>query len=231
MSPDIHDQVTHYVLDELGESESAAFEAHLETCAECRLVVEGLRQVAADLAFEYAEPPPGHLRAEVLAAVMRTPQEASPLAPVTPIRRRRRLVPVGIAAAIVLLALVGWSMLGTGRLINAVLNDPSSVTIEAVAGAGQFDAARVVFSRTREAAVLVVEGLDQLPADRTYELWLVDGEEVLPAGLFNTGEAGSASVLVDGEVLPGMVVAVTEEAAGGVEAPTGEILLSAPVDA
>jgi anti-sigma-K factor RskA len=110
------------------------------------------------------------------------------------------------------------------------LNDPSAVTIEAVAGAGQFDTARVVFSRSREAAVLVVEGLDQLPDDRTYELWIIDGEDVLPAGLFNTGQQGTAQVLVDGEVLPGMVVALTEEAAGGVDAPTGEILLSAPVD-
>jgi anti-sigma-K factor RskA len=89
----------------------------------------------------------------------------------------------------------------------------------------------VVFSEDRAAAVLVVEGLDQLPSERVYELWLVDGDEVLPAGLFNTGSQGSARVLIEGEVRPGMVVAVTEEPAGGVDVATGEILFSAPLEA
>jgi anti-sigma-K factor RskA len=122
-------------------------------------------------------------------------------------------------------------MLGTGRLINSVLNDPLAVSIEATAGAGEFEAARVVFSEDRAAAVLVVEGLDQLPSERVYELWLVDGDEVLPAGLFNTGSQGSARVLIEGEARPGMVVAVTEEPAGGVDVATGEILFSAPLEA
>ena len=231
MNHDIHDQATGYVLGELSDGDSAAFRAHLESCPDCRVSVESMRQVAIDLALEQAVDPPDHLRAKVLAAVARTPQEVVLSRQVTPIRSRRpRWIPAGIAAAVVVLALLGWSMLGTGRLINSVLNDPGSVTIEAAPGAGQFDAARVVFSEDRGAAVLVVEGLEELPADRVYELWLVEGDEVLPAGLFNTAE-GSARVLIDGEVRPGMVVAVTEEAAGGVELPTGAILLSAPIDA
>jgi anti-sigma-K factor RskA len=79
--------------------------------------------------------------------------------------------------------------------------------------------------------VLVVEGLDQLPSEGVYQLWLVDGDEVLAAGLFNTGNQGSARVLIEGEARPGMVVAVTEEPAGGVDVATGEILFSAPLDA
>jgi anti-sigma-K factor RskA len=231
MSHEIHDQVTGYVLGELSDGESAAFEAHLESCPDCRADVESLRQVAVDLAVEQAEEAPAHLRGTVLAAVARTPQESSQGAIVTPIRSRPRWIPVGVAAAVMIIALLGWSMLGSGRLINSVLNDPLAVTIEATAGAGEFDAARVVFSESRNAAVLVVEGLDQLPAERIYELWLVDGDEVLPAGLFNTGAQGSARVLIEGEIRPGMVVAVTEEPAGGVDVATGEILFSAPVDA
>lgn len=234
MNDDIHDLVTGYVLDELSDGESAAFKAHLESCPDCRVEVESLRQVAIELALEQADQPPRHLKAKVLAAVARTPQEPAELAtvaPVTSIRGRRKWIPAGIAAAVVVIALLGWSMLGSGRLINSVLNDPLSVTIEATAGAGQFEAAHVVFSETRSAAVLVVEGLDQLPADRIYELWLVEGDEVLPAGLFNTGSAGSARILIEGEIRPGMVVAVTEEPAEGVDVPTGEILFSAPVDA
>ena len=236
MNNDIHDQVTGYVLGELSDGESAAFQAHLETCSECRVEVESLRQVAIELAMEQAEEPPAHLRAKVLAAVAaKSPGKCSqakcPHRTVTPIRRRPRWIPAGIAAAVVVISLLGWSMLGTGRLINSIVNDPLAITIEATPGAGEFDAARVVFSESRNSAVLEVEGLDQLPSDRTYELWLVDGDEVLPAGLFNTGTAGTARVLIEGEIRPGMVVAVTEEPAGGVDVATGEILFSAPVDA
>jgi len=235
MNDDIHDLVTGYVLNELSDGESAAFRAHLEACHECRVEFESLRQVAVELALEQADQPPHHLRAQVLEAVARTPQEAvvpvRELAPVIPIRSRRRWVPTSIAAAVVLIALVGWSMLGSGRVIQAVLTDPLSVTVEAIAGTGHYDEAQVVFSETRNAAVLLVAGLEQLPRDRIYELWLVDGDEVLAAGIFNTGSEGSARVLIDGEVRPGMVVAVTEEPAGGVDVATGEILFSAPVDA
>jgi len=234
MSDDIHDLVTGYVLDELSDGESAAFRAHMEDCQKCRSEVESIRQVAIELWLEGAQQPPSYLRASVLDAVARTHQEEpapARVGPVIPIRSRPRWLPTGIAAAIVLLALLGWSMLGSGRVIDAVLTDPLSVTIEATAGVGQYDTARVVFSETRNAAVLVVEGLEQLPSDRTYELWIVDGDQVLPAGLFNTGSEGSATILIEGEIRPGMVVAVTEEPAGGVDVVTGEILFSAPVDA
>lgn len=236
MNNDIHDHVTGFVLGELSDGESAAFRAHLESCPECRVEVENMRQVAIELALEQAEEPPPHMRARVLAEVARTPQETATqegarTATVTPIRLRRRWVPAAIAAAVAVISLVGWSIIASDRLINSILNDPLAVSIEATTGAGEFDAARVVFSESRNAAVLEVEGLDQLPSDRIYELWLVDGDEVLPAGLFNTGTAGTARVLIDGEIRPGMVVAVTEEPAGGVDVATGEILFSAPVDA
>ena len=231
MNHDIHDQATDYVLGELTETESAAYEIHLADCPDCRVLVDDLRQGAIELAVDQSDEPPRHLRATVLEAIRHTPQEAEPLAPVVPIRPRPRWLATGIAAAAVLVALLGWSALGTGRLVNSVLNDPSSVTIEATAAAGQFDSARVVYSGTRDAAVLLVEGLEQLPTERTYELWVVDGDQVLPAGLFNTGPQGEARVLVEGEIRPGMVVAVTEEPAGGVPVATGEILFSAAVDA
>ena len=241
MNNDIHDHVTGYVLGELSDGESAAFQAHLEACSECLVEVESLRQVAIELAMEQAEEPPAHLRAKVLAAVAQTPQETAPresapkqsarTASVTPIRRRRRWIPAAIAAVVAVISLVGWSIIASDRLINSILNDPLAVSIEATAGAGEFRSARIVFSEDRGAAVLVVDGLMPVPSDRTYELWLVDGDEVLPAGLFNTGLEGRAQVLIEGEVRPGMVVAVTEEPAGGVDVATGEILFSAPLDA
>jgi anti-sigma factor RsiW len=235
MKDEMHDLVTGFVLGELTDGEAAAFRSHLEGCEECKVEVENLRRVAIDLALEQATEPPAHLRAKVLAAVTRISQDAvsdgPDLAPVIPIRSRPRWIAGGIAAAVVAIALLGWSMLGSGRLMQAVLDDPSAVRIEATAVTGEFEQAEVVFSEAHNAAVLVVDGLVQLPADRIYELWVIDGEEVLAAGLFNTGDGGSASVLVEGDIRPGMVVALTEEPAGGVPVATGEILFTAPVDA
>ena len=69
MNNDIHDQVTGYVLGELSDGESAAFEAHLETCPDCRVEVESLRQVAIELALEQAEQPPAAPASEGPGAV------------------------------------------------------------------------------------------------------------------------------------------------------------------
>ena len=77
--------------------------------------------------------------------------------------------------------------------------------------------------------MLVLDGLDPAPEGKTYELWIVDGQNAAPAGLF-PGQDGRDWVGLDGTVEPGDVVAVTLEEAGGVEAPASDpIVASAPV--
>ena len=66
--------------------------------------------------------------------------------------------------------------------------------------------------------MLVTDGLDALDPDRTYQLWLVRGEEALPAGTFDT-DAGTTTALLEGQMHEGDVIAVTIEQAGG--SPTG----------
>ena len=78
-------------------------------------------------------------------------------------------------------------------------------------------------------AVLVLDGLDPAPQGKTYELWIVEGENAAPAGLFR-GQDGRDWVGLDGIVAPGDVVAVTLEEAGGVEVPSNDpIVASTPV--
>jgi anti-sigma-K factor RskA len=70
--------------------------------------------------------------------------------------------------------------------------------------------------------VLVLDGLDPVGSDQTYEMWIVPGgdiEQANPAGLF-PGEEGTEIVGVEGTVRPGDLVAVTVERAGGTDAPT-----------
>ena len=78
----------------------------------------------------------------------------------------------------------------------------------------------------RDGVLLVVEGLPRPPEDRTYQLWgIVDGTPV-SAGLFSTDADGGGFLWTD--VVPAGAVelwAVTEEPAGGVPRPTGDMVL------
>jgi anti-sigma-K factor RskA len=79
-------------------------------------------------------------------------------------------------------------------------------------------------------AQLAVSGLDEAPAGRVYEAWVIAGGRApQPAGLF----AGGRKVVVQltRPVPPGSTVAVTLERAGGAKAPTTPILVSTRVSA
>ena len=93
----------------------------------------------------------------------------------------------------------------------AVLADPNARTVALEAGDG-----RLVVGSTTGSAVLVLDGLDPAPAGKTYELWIVEGENAAAAGLF-PGRDGIDVVGLEGTVDTGAVVAVTLEEAGGVE--------------
>lgn len=142
------------------------------------------------------------------------------------------------ALAACLIVLVG---LGVGAVaLNNQLNRPASVValeqIEAAPDAEQASVpldgggtATVHWSTDLGAAVLIADGLEELSADETYQLWFVRGETPLPAGLFEP-DAGEATALLDGEVQPGDVIAVTVEPSGGSPTglPTGDPLFAIP---
>jgi anti-sigma factor RsiW len=63
---------------------------------------------------------------------------------------------------------------------------------------------------------------------REYQLWLVTPAGPLSAGTFRPGPGGSAQVVARYDLPPGSLraVAVTEEPAGGLPAPSGEVVVS-----
>jgi anti-sigma-K factor RskA len=241
MNPEMHDLAPAYALGSLDSDERREFEAHLVECRDCRELVTAMKEVSVELAWAIATDAPEHLRPSVMAAVDATPQdaarqEAAPAAPVIEMvqRTRSRWIPTSIAAAVVALALIGWSLLGSGRVLSSILDDPASISTEATAteaGEGVFASARVVYSAEREASVIVIEGLSPVGEDRVYELWLIGDSGPAPAGLFTPDADGRATVLLEGDVRPGILVALTQEPAGGVDAPTGDVLLTAEVGA
>jgi anti-sigma-K factor RskA len=73
---------------------------------------------------------------------------------------------------------------------------------------------------------LLVGDLPDLPADRAYQAWVVSASGPVDAGVFPSGSGGSHLTRLNQSPRPGETVALTVEPAGGVPAPTGQIVLA-----
>jgi anti-sigma factor RsiW len=215
----VHDLAAAYVLDALDDEERAAFEAHLEGCAGCRVEVDTLRVPAADLALAVAPAsPPTALRGAILEAARAERGNVVPLQP-----RRSRVVPAAgvafavAAAAAVVLAIWVSSLrhsLDRERAAVSVLSDPASRRVPLRGAQGS-----LVVSPSGRAALVV--RLPKPPAGRRYEAWVMDPQPHR-AGLFS-GKA----IQLERTVHAGDTVAVTLERSDGVDAPTSKPLLTA----
>jgi anti-sigma-K factor RskA len=229
MESGIHELSAGYALDALDADERRRFEEHLAECDRCREDVSAFWGVTGALAVAApsAEPPP-ELRERILASARAEGQNVIPLAP----RRERRqfLVPavaaVAAAAAAVAIGLGLYSAslsndLDEARSAVALLSDPDAEVVALQEGRG-----RLVVRPDGDAA-LVLAGLPARP-DKTYAVWVIEGETPEPAGLFD--DASDATVVqVERPVPEGAVVAVTVED-GPVDAPTSTpIVASEPV--
>jgi anti-sigma-K factor RskA len=75
--------------------------------------------------------------------------------------------------------------------------------------------------------LLITSGLPKPSADKTYELWGIEGTQPVAAGVFSVDDAGEARVPLP-QVAPGREFdkfAVTLEPAGGVSKPSGPMVL------
>ena len=75
----------------------------------------------------------------------------------------------------------------------------------------------LMYSREQQAMIVQPDGLEALPADRTYQLWMIEGDEITSAGLL---EDPSAAMMHPGAIPEGVVVGLTVEPAGGSDQPT-----------
>ena len=79
-------------------------------------------------------------------------------------------------------------------------------------------------------AVLVVSGLQPLPADRTYQFWLArDGQEPIPSDTFAVSADGSARIVITAEAQVNdfkQVMVTIEPAAGSSHPSDGAVVLA-----
>ncbi|MDX2967895.1 anti-sigma factor [Kribbella solani] len=225
--PDVHTLAGPYVLDALPAPERTRFEAHLKDCAFCRTEVDELREAAVKLATQVATPPPPHLKASVMAAIDQVrqlpPQIRGEDAPAE--RRYSRRSVLALAAAAVAAATAGGVAIDQYRRrseqteanqrISAILAQPDARTVHgAVSGGGQ---ATVVTSARANAAVVVLKDLPKLPAQRTWQLWMIDtSQQAHSIGL----ATGDETQVIDGNVTGKATFGLTIEPAGGSPSPT-----------
>ena len=206
--------VAAYALGALPDDEARRFEAHLQTCELCRTDLAGLKPVV-DALPAAAEPrdPPAALRKRIMSVVESEAREAKRER--APERRSRfawRPIPALVAACALLLAGVGVGV--------AVLRDGTdTIGIDGQCIRGCQEVAMTVEG---DHATLKVEGMDEPPEGRVYQVWTQRfGEDPKPTdALFTVDKYGSASVDVPGDADEVDQVLVTDEPRGGSPEPT-----------
>lgn len=215
---DLHDLVAPYLLDALDADERHAFESHLDGCPACRAEVVRLSAGVDTLLDDVAVPAPPGLKGRVMAAVPTTLPERAGFSP-------RRWVAITAVAASVALAASLYALglrreLAEMGELNRILASADAARVE-MAG---IDAYLVVAGNR---AVLVAAHLTPPAPGRVYQLWLISEDGPTSAGIFSPDADGEAIVILDGDALPGLVVGLTEEPAGGSPQPTGDVLATA----
>jgi anti-sigma-K factor RskA len=210
------DDVAAYALGALEPDEAEAFRRHLAGCPECREELAGFEQVTEALPPASARyEVPRSLRKRVMSEVRATPKSAAARPPARLAWASRPLLAWSGALAAVLVAVIVAVALSSGGSSGARVIQASTGNAELRVTGAHGD--------------LVVHRLPELPAGRTYEMWVQRGSAPpVPTGtLFGVTSSGTAAVGVPGSLDGVSAVMVTQEPSGGSPAPTTAPLIVA----
>lgn len=245
--------VAPYVLGALEPEEVEAVEVHLLTCERCRALVEEERAISQLLPY-LAEPVdvPMRARRALLAAIR---DEVDPEPDIVSAAQRRipalvtRLGWFVAASAVVLAMAFGWN----GQRMQAQVDQKNSElsllearqkTIAEFVGSprgfvtnlqstGVVTSAEggVILDPTRNAALLVVDGLPKPMTGHAYVVWMVRGNEHVNAGILPVDSDGRGQLYITmPEVLASFDgILVTDESGPLAVNPSGTRLMAARV--
>jgi anti-sigma-K factor RskA len=217
---------TPYALNAISETERAAINRQLAAAPasvdeafrdEVRAVAETMATVSATTAAE----PPARLRAAVLAAAQQHTVQ----------RSRWRTAILAAAAAIV----VGLAAFGAGIALRPAPTSTMAEQIMAapdvrtVSGRLAGGTATVVFSRDRNAGVLVMNNVPPPSAGTVYQMWLLGDNGPTSAGTMNTAAVAPSTTDTLTNLGNSSALAFTVEPGNGSPQPTGKILAKLPL--
>ena len=216
---DLKSNIAPYVLGALPVEEIAPMRAHLTSCDECRAEVDELSKTAESLALsvEPVDPPAGFSRSILDRVADERAEAASP----SPALRNRRPLLAFLAAGMGVLAVVLGALAldarrdaeANQRVATALLQNSEGMEMRGEGGVE----AKVVPGE--EGAVFVATGLDELPDDRSYQLWFLEDGSMVSAGVFEVSDG--VALLRTSRSTGGVEgAAVTVEPSGGSREPT-----------
>lgn len=226
-----------YVLGALPEEERRELEEFLARHPERQAEVDELGAFAGLLALTPREHEPApELRRSIMSVVEAEarPSSARSEPRFAGLRELFRFQNLALAAAALLvIGLFSWNMLLRGEVqdlqgrVANLQESPQSrlVALEGTGDAPQQGHAEVMILED-DRAVLMAEDMPRVPENKTYQIWVIEGDAPKPGGLFEPqGEAVAA--VVEKPLDEGDVIAVTIEPAGGSQQPTTDPLMTA----
>jgi hypothetical protein len=192
------------------------------------------RETAAVLAGGVTAMPPAGLRSQVMEQIGHT-RQLSPLPPAPVVAlatRRRRIRPLLLSAAaaaalFVVGAILGlWLASSDSDGVDEVLAAPDAIVTQLDGEAGEM---RVVWSPARQQVALFASDMAGPPPEQTYQLWFLLPDGVESAGTFEPAGNGTVRTLLDVGDVAGEGWGITIEPDGGLDQPTGELVLSGSV--
>ncbi len=181
--------------------------------------VRAIRETMAIVSATTAAEPPAQLRAAILAL-------AEPVKLQTRRQSNWRTAAVAAAAAVV----VGAAAFGVGVLMRPaapstvaeqVLSAPDVRTVSGSLGGGT---ATVMFSRDRNAGVLVMNNVPPPSPGTVYQMWLIDAKGPTSAGTMDTAAVAPSTKATLDHLGASTTLAFTVEPGTGSPQPTGKIL-------
>lgn len=113
------------------------------------------------------------------------------------------------------------------QALSEIQNAPDAQ--EATASIATGENARVIWSGSLAKSVMMIDDLDALPDDKTYELWYIGENGPISAGTFESAGSGETTWRVlDGSMSAGDMIGVTVEPEGGSEKPTSDPIVVVP---
>jgi anti-sigma-K factor RskA len=215
----LHELTAAYALDALDAEDARRYEAHLARCERCQSELAELSESAGALAYAADAPmPASQLRARILNQARAERPNVVPL-------KSRWVRPLSAAAAVAACAAIGLGLWAFSLSHKLDRREEDLARQERVARIlAQPGSRRISFSRgtlvvgSDGKGALLLNRLAEAGSGRTYEAWVADGGAPQAAGLFAGGTA--VAVPLDQPVQEGATVMVTEEKAGGTEAPS-----------
>ena len=227
------DLAVPYALHALPEAEQRQLEARIAAdgaAAEFYDEVRAVRETMAAVSAAAAAAPPSELRGRLLSAVADDTVRTLPSAQQA---RPRRTAWLSAAAAL----LIGFGALGVGLSLRPPAPQPSTAqqvfsasdvhTVSGAIPAG--GTATVVFSRDRNAGVLVMNDVPPPGPGTVYQMWLVSADGATSAGTMDADAVAPSTTAVLNDLGNSTKLAFTVEPASGSTQPTGALIAELPL--